>query len=185
MPRDRVVGRPRRPPPSGRLRGAGFGVSVGAGQRQLIAMYREDDILARLETLNAIGVALSSERDLPTLLERILEAAREFADADGGTLYRVDGDKLVFEVLRNHTLGFVMGVAFPSGMRLAARIDPGGIPAHWGANAVASTLGSTLATVLAMSYGFNTALLLGAALYLLVALYTWGVIGRRYAVPQL
>lgn len=82
-------------------------------------------------------------------------------------------------------LGFVMGVAFPSGMRLAARIDPGGIPAHWGANAVASTLGSTLATVLAMSYGFNTALLLGAALYLLVALYTWGVIGRRYAVPQL
>ncbi|TNJ35645.1 GAF domain-containing protein [Arenimonas terrae] len=82
-------------------------------------MYREDDILARLETLNAIGVALSSERDLPTLLERILEAAREFADADGGTLYRVDGDKLVFEVLRNHTLGFVMGgrqgqpIAFP------------------------------------------------------------------------
>ena len=72
-------------------------------------MYREDDILARLETLNAIGVALSNERDLPTLLERILEAAREFADADGGTLYRVDGDKLVFEVLRNHTLGFVMG----------------------------------------------------------------------------
>jgi HD-GYP domain-containing protein (c-di-GMP phosphodiesterase class II) len=91
------------------LRGAGFGVSVGAGHCQLIAMYREDDILARLETLNAIGVALSSERDLPTLLERILEAAREFADADGGTLYRVDGDKLVFEVLRNHTLGFVMG----------------------------------------------------------------------------
>ena len=82
-------------------------------------------------------------------------------------------------------LGFVMGVAFPSGMRLAARTDPGGIPAHWGANAVASTFGSTLATVLAMSYGFNTALLLGAALYLLVALYTWGVIGRRYAVPQL
>ena len=72
-------------------------------------MYREDDILARLETLNAIGVALSNERDLPTLLERILEAAREFADADGGTLYRVDGDKLVFEVLRNHSLGFVMG----------------------------------------------------------------------------
>src|SRR5688572_26415021 len=79
----------------------------------------EQEVLSRLETLNAIGVALSSERDLPTLLERILEAAREFADADGGTLYRVDGDKLVFEVLRNHTLGFVMGgrqgqpIAFP------------------------------------------------------------------------
>jgi HD-GYP domain-containing protein (c-di-GMP phosphodiesterase class II) len=72
-------------------------------------MTRTDDILSRLETLNAIGVALSHERDLPTLLERILEAAREFAHADGGTLYRVDGDHLVFEVLRNSTLGYSMG----------------------------------------------------------------------------
>lgn len=79
-------------------------------------------------------------------------------------------------------LGFVMGIAFPSGLRLAGVTDPAGIPAHWGANAVASTLGSTLATVLAMSYGFTTALLLGAALYLAVTLYVWGLIGRRYAV---
>jgi HD-GYP domain-containing protein (c-di-GMP phosphodiesterase class II) len=69
----------------------------------------EQQILSRLETLNAIGAALSHERDLPTLLERILEAAREFANADGGTLYRVQGDTLVFEVLRNHSLGYVMG----------------------------------------------------------------------------
>ena len=72
-------------------------------------MTREEQILSRLETLNAIGAALSSERDLPSLLERILEAAREFAHADGGTLYRVDGDHLVFKVLRNHSLGYVMG----------------------------------------------------------------------------
>ncbi len=72
-------------------------------------MTSEQKILSRLETLNAIGAALSYERDLPTLLERILEAAREFANADGGTLYRVQGDSLVFEVLRNHSLGYVMG----------------------------------------------------------------------------
>ena len=72
-------------------------------------MTRDQPILSRLETLNAIGAALSNERDLPTLLERILEAAREFAQADGGTLYRVEGDTLVFEVLRNHSLGYVMG----------------------------------------------------------------------------
>jgi len=72
-------------------------------------MNSEDEILTRLETLNAIGVALSSERDVGTLLERILEAARDFADADGGTLYRVKDQTLVFEVLRNDSLGFFMG----------------------------------------------------------------------------
>jgi HD-GYP domain-containing protein (c-di-GMP phosphodiesterase class II) len=72
-------------------------------------MNSTDDILNRLETLNAIGVALSSERDLATLLERILEAARDFARADGGTLYRVEKESLVFEVLRNDSLGLRMG----------------------------------------------------------------------------
>src|SRR6185369_13358016 len=74
-----------------------------------LPMGSEDEILSRLETLNAIGVALSSERDISSLLERILEAARDFANADGGTLYRVKGDTLVFEVLRNDTLGYFMG----------------------------------------------------------------------------
>ncbi|MGH8028782.1 MAG: GAF domain-containing protein, partial [Arenimonas sp.] len=69
----------------------------------------DNDVLQRLETLNAIGAALSSERDLSSLLERILEAARGFARADGGTLYTVDEDRLHFEVIRNDTLGYVMG----------------------------------------------------------------------------
>lgn len=68
-----------------------------------------DPILDQLETLNAIGRALSSEKDLKRLLELILEAARSFAHADGGTLYRADGHTLVFEVLRNDTLGFQLG----------------------------------------------------------------------------
>ncbi|MBY4599383.1 GAF domain-containing protein [bacterium BD-1] len=72
-------------------------------------MSTDSEILSRLETLNAIGVALSHERDLATLLERILEAARDFADADGGTLYLVEGDTLRFEVLRNDSLGYFMG----------------------------------------------------------------------------
>jgi HD-GYP domain-containing protein (c-di-GMP phosphodiesterase class II) len=72
-------------------------------------MTSPDDIFKRLETLNAIGAALSSERDLGLLLERILDAARGFASADGGTLYRVEHEKLVFEVLRNDTLNLRMG----------------------------------------------------------------------------
>jgi HD-GYP domain-containing protein (c-di-GMP phosphodiesterase class II) len=69
----------------------------------------EKEILGRLETLNAIGVALSSERDVLTLMERILDAARDFADADGGTLYLVKDDALHFEVIRNDSLGYKMG----------------------------------------------------------------------------
>jgi HD-GYP domain-containing protein (c-di-GMP phosphodiesterase class II) len=74
-------------------------------------MTREEveSILARQATLNAIGVALSSERDIDALLERILEAARETVNADGGTLYRVKDDALVFEVVRNVSLGYSQG----------------------------------------------------------------------------
>src|SRR5690606_26686871 len=91
------------------LRQPGFGLMFPASATRVAAMQSADDILARLETLNAIGIALSHERDLPTLLERILETAREFARADGGTLYRVEGEQLHFEVLRNHSLGFFKG----------------------------------------------------------------------------
>ncbi len=69
----------------------------------------EQEILGRLERLNAIGVALSSERDTLVLMEHILDAARDFADADGGTLYLVKDEALEFEVIRNDTLGFRMG----------------------------------------------------------------------------
>lgn len=72
-------------------------------------MTATDDIQQRLDTLHAIGAALSSERDLASLLDRILEAARGFAHADGGTLYRIEKDHLRFEVLRNDTLGRRMG----------------------------------------------------------------------------
>ena len=82
---------------------------LAAGPQPDIAVTSESEILSRLETLNAIGVALSHERALATLLERILEAARDFADADGGTLYLREGDSLRFEVLRNDTLGYFMG----------------------------------------------------------------------------
>ena len=74
-------------------------------------MIREEveSILGRQATLNAIGVALSSERDIDALLERILEAARETVNADGGTLYRVKDGALVFEVVRNVSLGYFQG----------------------------------------------------------------------------
>jgi HD-GYP domain-containing protein (c-di-GMP phosphodiesterase class II) len=68
------------------------------------------DLFDRLEQLNRIGVALSRERDIDTLLETILLAAKEITNADGGTLYRMTEDrKLRFEIMRNDSLGIALG----------------------------------------------------------------------------
>jgi HD-GYP domain-containing protein (c-di-GMP phosphodiesterase class II) len=70
-----------------------------------------EDLLRRLEQLNAIGTALSKERDITRLLETILVAAKTITRADGGTLYRVTPDKqaLRFEILRTDSLQIAMG----------------------------------------------------------------------------
>jgi len=70
-----------------------------------------DDLLRRLEQLNAIGAALSKERDITRLLESILVAAKTITNADGGTLYRVTEDRqaLRFEILKTDSLKIAMG----------------------------------------------------------------------------
>ncbi len=65
----------------------------------------------RLTELTRIGVALSSTRNLDQLLEMIVDRAREFTDADGGTLYLVDEEnrQLKFTIVQTESLGFRMG----------------------------------------------------------------------------
>ena len=69
----------------------------------------ETRFLSRLEYLNAIGIALSQERDINKLLETILIAAKNLTHADGGTLYRLIGGKLQFEIVRTDSLSIAMG----------------------------------------------------------------------------
>jgi HD-GYP domain-containing protein (c-di-GMP phosphodiesterase class II) len=96
------------------------------GQRQLLvalrSAYREsaarsEAARAQLEAasrtkelgwLTRIGMALSTERDLNTLLEMILSQARELSDADAGSLYLVeqpdDSTRLLrFKLTQNHS----------------------------------------------------------------------------------
>ncbi|KAF0166932.1 MAG: metal dependent phosphohydrolase with GAF sensor [Rhodocyclaceae bacterium] len=74
-------------------------------------MDSSSDLFRRLEQLNAIGAALSKERDINRLLESILVAAKTITHADGGTLYRMteDGRALRFEILRTDSLHIAMG----------------------------------------------------------------------------
>lgn len=67
------------------------------------------DLTTIFRELVQIGIALSSEPDLPTLLERILAEARRFTRADAGTLFLRDGDTLRFSVVANDVLARRMG----------------------------------------------------------------------------
>ncbi len=62
-----------------------------------------------LEELIEIGLALTTERDLYALLDRILEAARRFTRAEAGTLFLCEGDHLRFAVVQNDLLERKLG----------------------------------------------------------------------------
>ncbi len=64
-----------------------------------------------VERLIRIGAALSSERDLATLLELIVSESRDFTLSDGGTLFLVDEDAraLRWAIVQNETMGVAIG----------------------------------------------------------------------------
>lgn len=74
-------------------------------------MHFADNLLDRLKELNEIGIALSKQRDINSLLETILDAAKRITHADAGTLYLMEPEQRVlkFEILRNDTLHSAIG----------------------------------------------------------------------------
>src|ERR1700722_13532137 len=73
-----------------------------------------------LNKLNEIGVALSKERNITLLLEKILISAKELTRADGGTIYTITPERTArFEISMSDSLGFHLGgtsgvpIAFP------------------------------------------------------------------------
>lgn len=67
-------------------------------------------LLGKVERLNQIGIALSSERHSAGLFEMILHGAKELTNADGGTLYSVSEDQtLVFDIMSTESLNIAMG----------------------------------------------------------------------------
>ena len=69
------------------------------------------DIAYRLERLTELCRELGTNRDIPLLLERILLTAKDIAQADGGTLYRIDDSarSLQFYISVNDTLAMHQG----------------------------------------------------------------------------
>ncbi len=69
------------------------------------------EIALRLDQLTGLSVELGNMHNIPLLLERILEVAKNITYSDGGTLYRVSPDKksLCFYIVFNDSLGIYQG----------------------------------------------------------------------------
>ena len=56
------------------------------------------------EVLYRVGVSIASEKDVDTILERIVDEAIELSNCDGGTIYTIKGNNLIFKMLKNKVL---------------------------------------------------------------------------------
>jgi hypothetical protein len=65
-------------------------------------------------------------------------------------------------------LGFVLGFAFPTGMRLVEEVDRQPTPWFWGINGATGVLASVAGLMFSISLGINVTLLISAACYLLL-----------------
>lgn len=70
-----------------------------------------EEVKFALERTIAIGMALSSERDLEVLLEMIVTEARRLTGADGGTLFLLNAAsrQLEWAIVQNETMGISFG----------------------------------------------------------------------------
>lgn len=70
-------------------------------------------------------------------------------------------------------MGLLMGMAFPSGIKKIGTVknEQNLIPLMIGVNGIFSVLGSTLAVVISMLFGFNQTVYIGALIYILLFYY--------------
>lgn len=68
--------------------------------------------VGQLEHFVTIGLALARQTDQTQLLEQILQSAQQISHAEGGTIYRCNGEQLEFATLINHRLGLHQGGDF-------------------------------------------------------------------------
>ena len=75
------------------------------------AAGKESGLLGHIKKLIRIGIALSVEKDINTLLEMIVDETRDLTRADAGTLYILDRDRqcLTFQILQNDTMAARLG----------------------------------------------------------------------------
>jgi hypothetical protein len=65
-------------------------------------------------------------------------------------------------------LGFLLGFAFPTGMRLVESVDKEPTPWFWGINGATGVLASVLGVMFSMAFGINVTIMIAACCYLVL-----------------
>jgi len=111
-------------------------------------MDSADNLLHRLKELNEIGIALSQQHDINSLLETILVAAKRITNADAGTLYLHEPEQRVlrFEIMRTDSLKIAMGgtSGVPINLPPIRLYDEAGNPNHNNVASHSSLSGETV-----------------------------------------
>ena len=88
-------------------------------------------------------------------------------------------------------LGILLGMPFPAGLRMIGVEAPALVPWAWGVNGFFTVIGSVLAMMLGMIFGFTTVLVVAGACYVACFLAIWmghwhrplGPCGREHFGP--
>jgi hypothetical protein len=81
-------------------------------------------------------------------------------------------------------LGFLLGFAFPTGMRLVEAVDAKPTPWFWGINGAMGVLASVLGVIVSMSLGINVTLLIAAACYLALIPISFALLAQSKRTVQ-
>ncbi len=127
---------------------------------------------------SAIGRALASIALLG--LGHILLLSPILMSTQAWTLW----PRIILSILLLAPLGFMMGQAYPLGLKWVNWHSPDVIPWMWAVNGVTSVVGSVLAVIVAIHAGFRIALLMGLLFYAIAWTAVWlmrrlQIAGRR------
>ena len=74
--------------------------------------------------------------------------------------------RIIIGILVISPVAFLIGMPFPLGLTIVGRLSPGWVPWAWAINAFTTVLGTMLAVLLSMHFGFQKVFLSAAFLYL-------------------
>jgi hypothetical protein len=128
---------------------AGIGSACSKQLEKKLQRYGQQIVAIAVSGIAAISVVYLLL--LPALFQQLIGLA--------------DGIKVSLSFLLIAPLAFCMGMPFPIGLNRLVKSAPDFIPWAWGINGFASVISASLATLLAIEFGFTVVVLLALGLY--------------------